>query len=534
MCLLYWPRLYRVYFVMRVRPFTFFLLIIVLLTVLNIIFVYESTKNATSVVHTYEHGRMLAENIFESRDASNVLWFPNETKHFNKIFRSNVLNETSDAHIDFWQRGNDLLNDTKYIPAGKKESINLTFQDLYEQLVSKSRRKKNHKNNSMLSHPGISLTSREIHLLNENKSSSLKDKSKSSTAYSTSISLNETYVTDLIKKTVKWYFEIDENQEYNHHCRRCALVTSSGRLLNQSVGADIDSADCVIRMNDAPVVGFEKDVGLRTDIRVMGHPNLSILKKNPENILEMFYKNTTRTKFLLIPWLYNTTVNKTTDMYYAILRNLTEMFPDVKFYVPSQKAMDAAETIFEFEIGIKRIEFQTRSTFHTCIFLFTIFNYVTITVFRLYFSNSSDHIPYHYYNEHGKRECDYYIRSERRLDTGHKFLTEKAVFSRWANKFNITFHTPSWNMTITENRTLDTPFIQMFNRAQERLDKIRRQRHDWRKRMKERRERRQNTPTEEPIYFLLFSVTLLIVVLKGCDIVTFIVTAIVPQSWQDL
>ncbi|XP_062506392.1 uncharacterized protein LOC134182965 [Corticium candelabrum] len=45
--------------------------------------------------------------------------------------------------------------------------------------------------------------------------------------------------------------------------KSCALVGSSSLLLNRSYGSDIDSRDLVVRINDAPIRGYEKYVGSR-------------------------------------------------------------------------------------------------------------------------------------------------------------------------------------------------------------------------------------------------------------------------------
>ena len=52
-------------------------------------------------------------------------------------------------------------------------------------------------------------------------------------------------------------------------CNACALVSSSGMLLGSNAGSQIDSADCVFRLNSAPTLGFEKDVGSKTTVRVI-------------------------------------------------------------------------------------------------------------------------------------------------------------------------------------------------------------------------------------------------------------------------
>merc|ERR550532_1210855 len=51
---------------------------------------------------------------------------------------------------------------------------------------------------------------------------------------------------------------------------KCALVGSSGRLLDHKYGAEIDKADIVMRFNYAPVQGYEQYVGSKTTILAVG------------------------------------------------------------------------------------------------------------------------------------------------------------------------------------------------------------------------------------------------------------------------
>ncbi|XP_069000154.1 ST3 beta-galactoside alpha-2,3-sialyltransferase 7 isoform X2 [Embiotoca jacksoni] len=52
-------------------------------------------------------------------------------------------------------------------------------------------------------------------------------------------------------------------------CRRCVVVGSGGVLQGSHLGSHIDQYDVIIRMNNAPVPGFERDAGSHTTIRLI-------------------------------------------------------------------------------------------------------------------------------------------------------------------------------------------------------------------------------------------------------------------------
>jgi hypothetical protein len=53
------------------------------------------------------------------------------------------------------------------------------------------------------------------------------------------------------------------------HARSCAVVGSSGKLLYDRLGSEIDSHDVVVRFNDAPTAGYEPVVGAKSTVRVL-------------------------------------------------------------------------------------------------------------------------------------------------------------------------------------------------------------------------------------------------------------------------
>nr|XP_055058570.1 ST3 beta-galactoside alpha-2,3-sialyltransferase 3b isoform X5 [Misgurnus anguillicaudatus] len=51
-------------------------------------------------------------------------------------------------------------------------------------------------------------------------------------------------------------------------CKRCVIVGNGGILSNKSLGSRIDEYDVVVRLNEAPVNGYTRDVGSKTTLRI--------------------------------------------------------------------------------------------------------------------------------------------------------------------------------------------------------------------------------------------------------------------------
>lgn len=63
----------------------------------------------------------------------------------------------------------------------------------------------------------------------------------------------------------------------NHILKRCSVIGNAGILTNSSCGKEINEADFVFRCNIPPIMGYEDDVGTKTDVVTL---NPSILRKS--------------------------------------------------------------------------------------------------------------------------------------------------------------------------------------------------------------------------------------------------------------
>eukprot|EP00058_Branchiostoma_floridae_P006911 XP_002592399.1 hypothetical protein BRAFLDRAFT_67264 [Branchiostoma floridae] len=176
-------------------------------------------------------------------------------------------------------------------------------------------------------------------------------------------------------------------------CGVCALVSTSGHVLNCAAGAEIDQAECVIRMNHSPVDGFEKHVGTRTTVRVATHTSFKdafqeitqiisqanrskLVVWGPDGTMRADGKGQTRVRDGFI-WL-------STGWFTMVLA--TEMCDHIKVY-----GMSGAENCRD---------------------------------------STNRQAAYHYFNDnikHAGTECEEYNGMEKKAKDAHRFYAEKKV-----------------------------------------------------------------------------------------------------------
>ncbi|XP_071491900.1 alpha-N-acetylgalactosaminide alpha-2,6-sialyltransferase 5-like [Diadema antillarum] len=281
---------------------------------------------------------------------------------------------------------------------------------------------------------------------------------------------DESYATPRESPGVPGYFLLDSDEPFKLRCGQCALVSSSGHLYQSGAGVDIDSADCVLRMNSAPVIGWTEDVGSRTDIRIISNRNIPRVFRSQKFRNEFLLDNATRASYIVVPWLYEAEINMKKDRTVRIARGLNKKYPIAKFVFLTKEKHNESETRFLLDTGMRRAELNTWFSTGFVSMAFALDICQRVHVYGLpssdYCSRHNDsRVPYHYYNPIGKGECRYQGFHDRKV-SGHRFSVERAIFARWSLQNNIMFHYPSWAATSQNlSEPLDTDYLRKYKNA---------------------------------------------------------------------
>lgn len=139
-------------------------------------------------------------------------------------------------------------------------------------------------------------------------------------------------------------------QPLRMHCHTCALVTSSGHLIGGGRGEEIDRAECVIRMNDAPTArGYARDVGRRTSLRVIAHSSMQRVLRSRNELL-----NASQDTVFIFWGPSNYMRHDGKGLVYNNLRLMKEVLPKLKVYMISWQKMLQFDELFKKETGKDR------------------------------------------------------------------------------------------------------------------------------------------------------------------------------------
>ncbi|KAG2465164.1 CMP-N-acetylneuraminate-beta-galactosamide-alpha-2,3-sialyltransferase 1-like [Polypterus senegalus] len=134
-------------------------------------------------------------------------------------------------------------------------------------------------------------------------------------------------------EVIKKLFEIVPGQDIYMdwgptRCRKCAVVGNSGNLKGSNYGAEIDLNDFVLRMNHAPTIGYEKDVGSKTTHHFMYPESAKDLQNSTILVLVPF-------KTLDLQWITSAlTTGTIKQTYFRVLSRIKADKDKVIIYSP--------------------------------------------------------------------------------------------------------------------------------------------------------------------------------------------------------
>lgn len=235
-------------------------------------------------------------------------------------------------------------------------------------------------------------------------------------------------------------------QYLDMRCSHCALVSSSGQMLGAGLGEEIDKTECVIRMNNAPTAGYEKDVGSRTSIRMASHTSVPLLLKNEQ----LYFRRSANTTYVFWGPDRNMRQDGKGRIFNALLKT-AKKYPNVGIYAETREKIQYCDRMFQHETGKNRMKTGAflSTGFFTMILAIDMCDSIHVygMVDDSYCSRANHSVvPYHYYEKNRIQECKMYRVHERTHRGGHRFITEKAIFAKWATQHKIEFKHPAWSL----------------------------------------------------------------------------------------
>nr|XP_054762386.1 alpha-N-acetyl-neuraminyl-2,3-beta-galactosyl-1,3-N-acetyl-galactosaminide alpha-2,6-sialyltransferase-like [Lytechinus pictus] len=233
-----------------------------------------------------------------------------------------------------------------------------------------------------------------------------------------------------------------EETELDLQCGSCSLVANSGLMRRSSLGREIDQADCVFRMDDAPTMGYERDVGRRTTVRVISYSSLFDVAFQAENLLSL-EPSATHLIFHGPEHVYSS------HQFQKYLQHIKSSKPEVEMYHAGQGLED--KTDFELLKHTGKSRHTSSSEFSTHMYTLMAMKDMcsTITVYGMLPKNFCSENPGNeveslYYKDPMLTACSLFSYHDNLEVGGQPHGAEQDVFRSWMESEEIRFVNPSW------------------------------------------------------------------------------------------
>ncbi|XP_075240254.1 alpha-N-acetylgalactosaminide alpha-2,6-sialyltransferase 5-like [Convolutriloba macropyga] len=252
----------------------------------------------------------------------------------------------------------------------------------------------------------------------------------------------------IVQKVTNSIFSSLSNNPLRLKCSNCAVIFSSGHLINSSSGPKIDSADCVVRFNDAPTGGiYAKDVGNKTTLRFVDFAGAETIVSGKSNHNYSVIRNE---KIVLFSFRRKS-------------MELVKIFPENEFYAAFKNAFLTVvkQEVKKGSLSGRRKSPKLSSGFSGVAVMLSFCPSITVygaSTPKFCEKNPNSKVPYHYYMHvadqgsiGSKTECDFYTSTMRgelnrkNDETVHLFSIEHEIYRKWRSLHNITFRAPQWD-----------------------------------------------------------------------------------------
>ncbi|KAI9547090.1 hypothetical protein NQZ68_019911 [Dissostichus eleginoides] len=195
-----------------------------------------------------------------------------------------------------------------------------------------------------------------------------------------------------------------------------------------------------------PTGGYERDVGGRTSVRVVSHTSVPLLVKNDRQ----YFQQSADTTYVFWGPERNMRQDGKGRVFNSLLK-MAEKYPKVKLYAVTREKIQYCDSVFQNETGKNRMKTGAflSTGFFTMILALDMCD--SIRVYGMIDNNycsRANHstVPYHYYERNRVDECRMYKVHENTQRGGHRFITEKAIYAKWAARHKMEFKHPSWSL----------------------------------------------------------------------------------------